>query len=112
MGGDTFNKQDIQSNEYFDINIKKKMNKINILGKQLFKYKKTDKIKEENINNDINNNMNDVGMTTATNPINEYDKENKLTILNKTKIKNMNSYTKMIHVNNINEEKNKNCIIL
>ena len=112
MEGDTFNKNDIKSNEHYVINIKKEVNKNNILGKQLFKYKKPDKIKEENINNDINNNMNDAGMTTTTNPINEYDKDNKLTFLNKSKIKSMNSCTKMIYVNNTNEEKNKNCIIL
>ena len=112
MEGHTFNKNDIKSNEYYVINIKKEVNKNNILGKQLFKYKKPDKIKEENITNDVNNNMNDVGMTTTTNPINEYDKDNKLTFLNKTKMKNMNSCTKMIHVNNTNEENNKNCIIL
>ena len=83
----------------------------NIEGKKLFKTKNSDKRNNKQIVNDINNDINDKMLTSTLNALNEYEynKEYKLSCLNK---ENIRSFNTIIQLKNSEEEKSKICIII
>ena len=60
------------------------------------------------MNNVNNNDINDRRLVSSLNKTNENNKYNKSII---SRNKNSNSFTEIIHEDNLNEEKSKKCII-
>ena len=106
-------KSDIKSKGENDTIIKIPKYEEIIKGKQFYNYKKQDIEKEEKNNTDKSNDINDKMISNSSNALNGlniFNKDNNLSFLNKKF--DMNSYTKMIQINNINEQKTNNCTIL
>jgi hypothetical protein len=110
---DEMKKSDIKSKGENDTIIKIPKYEEIIKGKKFYNYKKQDIEKEEKNNTDKSNDINDKMISNSSNALNGlniFNKDNNLSFLNKKF--DMNSCTKMIQINNINEQKTNNCTIL